>query len=728
MSFVDNLAQSAQSRMLQTYDPSTLNNENPPVIKSYLENVYKMLQCEATYTEAVKYLCEICEHTPNDDFCIDLLMQCISSSRIFLYENMLLDRGVIEEKTDDIYCTIQKAFYSLPNDLILTKEQKELFDLFTECKKLVVSAPTSFGKSRIIREIVLHNRYNRTVVIVPTNALLNETYISFLNDERFSDYDLIFSTHILPSERKSIYIFTPEKFDLYSDEHYINYDFFVFDEVYKVSNKDSRSSVYANCLYKAYLKKSDYYLIGPYFKEFSENYLRKTGGIFEHFKTDIVQKAIYDYPIDTELEIDSTTLPARKGKNTRLKEIIKNIDGQNIIYASQKRTAESKAKLLISISNEIDSQEIEDLIEYISKTISDQWSLINCLKHGNAFHHAGIPKHIQTEIVDLFNQGIINNIVCTPTLTEGVNTTAKNIIFFDNTKSDIPLTGFEVKNIIGRSGRFGHHFIGRAIFLDNELEQDDMDKIEYPLFDAPEISREDNLQLEVNDLTDQGKLQRNDIIREANEFRVPLSLLKGNKYIKFENQLNLISYLRENTHLKRNLFFKTNMPKKEQLEKLIELIHDILFSESDKNQNWPTWKLQKFCKLQVYNQPSIKELVHEYTAAGEDTKIRNILTLIYQYFEFKLPKYLIAFERIFNFVYTSDLTTSPLITQLQYGSNKLQDILLTDAGVPHSIVKKISNLLEGVENAYQIKKAITSNTSILTKLSAIEQRMLLKRI
>jgi len=728
MSIVDKLASRAQIRMSEYYNSYTVNDQDVKTVQSYLEDVYRMLQSDSTYTEGVKYLCEICEHAPDDDFCKTLLVQCINSSRIFLYEDMLISRGVIDVQDADLYSTIQKAFYSLPNDLILTKEQKDLFDLFSEKKKLVISAPTSFGKSRIIREIIIHNNYQNIVLIVPTNALLNETYTSFLKDSRFKNYNLIFSTHIPPSEGKDIYIFTPEKFDLYSDEHSLNYDFFVFDEVYKVSDRDSRSSVYANCLYKAYIKQVDYYLIGPYFKRFSENYLNKTGGFFEHYKTDIVQKAVYDYPADVQVEIESHILPPRRGKETRLKEVVKNIDGQSIIYVSRKLTAESKAKLLKPLYEEVDSQEVEDLVEYISETISEQWSLISCLQKGIAFHHAGIPKHIQTEIVDLFNNGTLHNIVCTPTLTEGVNTTAKNVIFFDNTKANIPLSGFEVKNIIGRSGRFGHHFIGRAIFLDKKLPQIDMDKIEYPLFDSPTISKEDNLHVEYDDLTDYGKAQRREIIREARENSVPLSLLRGNKYIKFENQLNLISYLREQPHLKDHLFFKTNMPKKEQLGTLIEIIHEILFSESDKNQNWTTGKLQKFCKFQVYRQPSIKELVHEYNAVGEDTKIRNILTLIYQYFEFKLPKYLIAFEKIFNFVYNADFSTAPLIIQLQYGSNKIQDILLTDAGVPSSIIKKISKQLDGLDNIYDIKAKILSAPTILQQLSSVETKMLLKRI
>ena len=43
---------------------------------------------------------------------------------------------------------------------ILTRDQKRLFDSFQEKKRLIISAPTSFGKSRIIQEIIIHNTYN----------------------------------------------------------------------------------------------------------------------------------------------------------------------------------------------------------------------------------------------------------------------------------------------------------------------------------------------------------------------------------------------------------------------------------------------------------------------------------------------------------------------------------------------------------------------------------------
>jgi hypothetical protein len=58
-------------------------------------------------------------------------------------------------------------------------------------------------------------------------------------------------------------------------------------------------------------------------------------------------------------------------------------------------------------------------------------------------------------------------LICTSTLIEGVNTTAKNVFIFDKKISNSNFDYFDYRNIAGRSGRMGQHFIGR-IFLFHE--------------------------------------------------------------------------------------------------------------------------------------------------------------------------------------------------------------------------------------------------------------------
>lgn len=52
-------------------------------------------------------------------------------------------------------------------------------------------------------------------------------------------------------------------------------DFFVMDEIYKIQDDEDRKSVFSNCLYRLSKMKTDFYLIGPYFDDFSPNFREK---------------------------------------------------------------------------------------------------------------------------------------------------------------------------------------------------------------------------------------------------------------------------------------------------------------------------------------------------------------------------------------------------------------------------------------------------------------------
>ncbi|HAN6463796.1 TPA: helicase, partial [Escherichia coli] len=54
-------------------------------------------------------------------------------------------------------------------------EQKYLLDLINSNKNVIASAPTSFGKSLLIEEIVASMKYKNILIIQPTLALLDET-------------------------------------------------------------------------------------------------------------------------------------------------------------------------------------------------------------------------------------------------------------------------------------------------------------------------------------------------------------------------------------------------------------------------------------------------------------------------------------------------------------------------------------------------------------------------
>lgn len=76
----------------------------------------------------------------------------------------------------------QKTFLSdyLPSTY-LHREQKKLSNYLMSGKNVIASAPTSFGKSLLIEELVASQKYKNIVIIQPTLALLDETRIKLKN-------------------------------------------------------------------------------------------------------------------------------------------------------------------------------------------------------------------------------------------------------------------------------------------------------------------------------------------------------------------------------------------------------------------------------------------------------------------------------------------------------------------------------------------------------------------
>ncbi|WP_174497330.1 helicase-related protein [Salirhabdus euzebyi] len=123
---------------------------------------------------------------------------------------------------------------------------------------------------------------------------------------------------------------------------------------------------------------------------------------------------------------------------------------------------------------------LESLNDYIRDTVHKNYFLIDCIDRGIAYHHGKIPKHIRNAVEKAFKNLVINKVVCTTTLMQGVNLPAKNIItrnpnLFIKAKSagDNPkLTGYEFSNLRGRAGRLMNDFVGRSIVLDEPAFED----------------------------------------------------------------------------------------------------------------------------------------------------------------------------------------------------------------------------------------------------------------
>lgn len=717
-------------------------------LKELLERSYQILRNTdyddyETYNLGLSSICHVANLRPEDALIQSLLHECVVQSRVFLYNQMILSFHKSNDRNDNydlsVYDELSKEFYTLEySETVLTRDQKRLFEKFQTSKRLIISAPTSFGKSRIVQEIIIHNKYKNLLIVLPTIALLNETFVRFksnpLISKRYQLYNSLGNREAIFKEEGNIFILTPEKTDLLLDQHSeIKFDFFTMDEIYKIQDGDERSKVFTNCLYRlSKIEEINFYLIGPYFSGFSKNFLEKTNSIFQLYESEIVQKDDLDISRiepGTKYKIAGKEVKKHRGINSNLRDVFKAVEGQSLVYrGKQRRSAESTAKYLIGLTEGLRDS---DLIDYIEENVSPEWTLVKCLKAGIAFHHGALPKYIQTEIIEQFNVGELDAIVCTSTIVEGVNTTAKNVIIYDQFKGPNELTGFDVKNIKGRAGRFLSHFIGNIYSLVPLELEENKGEIEFSYYDKNDLDQEDTLQINKEDLTDenlQKRLAAEEFLK-AND--IPLSVIKSNKFISIHKQVSLIKELRQSLFLVDELYFSGNLPTKEQLDHMIMLCHKHLFTERDVNdRNYSIRQLIRLTKFYVYKKPSLKELIaiHD-TTESIDTKVRRAFNLISHYFEFSLPKYLTAFENLYNFIYGEmgkggkGISLAYLITTLEFGHSEEHEIALKEAGLPNEIIKKVSEQFADCSTIEQVRIKAALNPSLLSNLNSFERKI-----
>lgn len=116
-----------------------------------------------------------------------------------------------------------------PDDegLVFHRVQASVFWSLMNGESVVLSAPTSFGKSLIIDAVIAAKKYNNIVVVVPTIALIDETR------RRLSKYSAIYKIithHSQERSDKNIFVLTQER--VVDREDLDEVDFFVIDEFY----------------------------------------------------------------------------------------------------------------------------------------------------------------------------------------------------------------------------------------------------------------------------------------------------------------------------------------------------------------------------------------------------------------------------------------------------------------------------------------------------------------
>lgn len=344
----------------------------------------------------------------------------------------------------------------------LHREQSLLLKELLSGKDIAVSAPTSFGKSFIIDSFIKINSPKNVVIIVPTISLTDETRRRIY--KKFSNEYKIITTSDEKLSEKNIFIFPQERIFSYLDK-ISTIDILIVDEFYKSSKyyDDERSSSLIKAIIFLKKKAKQKYFLAPNIESIKDNpFTEDMTFMYMDFKTVFLK--IHDY----QKEINKNN----EAKTNCLLKILNETKNKSLIYAGTYANIDRISTIIQSNFDEKNRKILNDFSDWLGKNYDYNWDLTNLIRRGTGVHNGRLHRALSQIQVRLFEDvNGLDNIVSTSSIVEGVNTSAGNVILWQNKNGNRNLNDFTYRNIIGRGGRMFRHFIGHIFILDTPLEQ-----------------------------------------------------------------------------------------------------------------------------------------------------------------------------------------------------------------------------------------------------------------
>jgi len=595
-------------------------------------------------------------------------------------------------------------------DIIFHQEQAPIYHRLLAGNNVVLSAPTSFGKSKIIDAVIATGRFVNIVVIVPTLALLDETRRR-LQKQFSAQYHVVGHPSQGPAEGRNIFIFTPERVVSYS-ENFPKIDFFVLDEFYKIggqSEEDRRVVALNEAFYLLYKKhKAQFYMLGPNIRAISEGASQRFN--FEFISTDF-QTVVAD--------IVDVHAPTEDDRFRELISICRDTDEPTLIYCRSLLQVNSVAEALLASDARGVAHDTDAAADWLSGEFHPDWILPRALRAGIAVHYGPLPRSIAHEMVRFFNGGRIQFLVCTSTLIEGVNTKAKNVIIFDNKIAREKLDYFTFNNIKGRSGRMFEHFVGR-VFQFHEEPQPELPFVDFPLHSQADNTPESLLiQIDDEDLEEQAKKRVGATVEGS---PLPIYVLRENHGIEPKEQIALAEELLSDLRGYHALLSWSNLPKYKQLASCCDMIWDFWIGRarngvySAKQLTLKLWQLRDHLPLAERIENELRG-DPRYAAKNPNEAVERILRFDRNWANFDFPQYLMALDRIQRYIFTQE---NMPCGDYSYYASQVESLFLPELcaaldeyGIPATVASRCKFLHEADTLADALRQLSATNLSVL---------------
>lgn len=473
-------------------------------------------------------------------------------------------------------------------DTYRTTEQLYMRDFVVDGmeESQILIAPTSYGKTEFIIEIVRHFHDKKVCIVTPTKALLAQTKKRII--EGLGDRKIITQPEMYSDDTFMIAVLTQERLIRFLQlQPNIKVDVLIIDESHNLleeyKTNSQRSILLTSAI--AICKKRNPGLVCKYLTPFlrssksfairnaridSENYtVNETIKTEQFIFHDIGKDASYIFDQFSTSGNRFTPIESGAVFNNDAELIVSKLDRKNIVYLNKPRDVESMALQIAELLPEIDSDVLRKASNDIRSYIHKDYKLAKLLTKGVIYHHGCVPESIRYYIEELYIKcDEIKIVVTNSTLLEGVNIPATTMFISDPKKGSGYLSPSAFRNLIGRVCRFND------IFGENG---------------------------------DLSYLMPNIHIIKGKYAPVNMSMLKFANHIKLDIQ-------REDAIVDevRNPLLVQSRPSGEDLERALEMLENVSDDEIDEDYNGyrPETEVGKLCYRNNIVFPDIKTCEH----------------------------------------------------------------------------------------------------------------------
>ena len=589
----------------------------------------------------------------------------------------------------------------------LDKDQKEVIDIFEESEgRLFLSAPTSFGKTFLLKEIIYKhfNEYLNIVVVLPTVALLieNTRELDKFNEKFDLGYSIYNSVYKdINITDRNIFVLTPERvLRLLSIAPDLKIDFFFFDEIYKIdedstidhevennenikddknfhrNGNSNRSIAFRLALYFLLRKCPHCYLAGPYIE------ISKLGDGFRNMllKHNIASKEIsFSRTLENLISFGQNSIQYSSpfGKHTEICHCKSSFD--KLVYVAEKLNFSKQnqaivyclypaysGKYALKFGNTIEngktaiSENLELFINHLANNYDfkvkglstiDEWDFYKSLKSKIGIHNGRFPKYFQKEILQLFNDKAINTLFCTSTIVEGVNTNAKTVVILNNPSGRTDESKkFLLLNIKGRAGRYMHHFVGYVVLIGNKtndiLKNGSIALNFKPYSSSESLGDLDLENIDSKDLSVENRKKQASI--SLNKTLLPDNVFAQNRLIERKKQEKILSILVDSAKSLVGIEKASarDFIKKNYLDKILEIYADVegIKKEAVQARKYFAKNYAENGYFGVLQYQFNRGLIEGSVNKTYQTVFHNVRNLV----EFELPKILCLFESLIS--------------------------------------------------------------------------------